>query len=376
MAEATEGGKLVLLGLSNRMSFRQNSYVPPGEEIRAALASASTADLVFLARQCLERGGYDHVLALAEAFRERASDEPALALCEAVAWFLAGDRSRALASVEMLAAARPADLNARSVLGEMRARTGDAEGARRAFLELTERYPDYPGAQGALASLFMPGPPYREVLAGIHRVLAPRTYLEIGVETGATLALATTAEVAVGVDPEAFLEVALPPCSRVVREESDHFFRTRGRKTLFGERSVELVFIDGMHRFEYALRDFSNSEAWSSPNGTIVLHDCVPLVRASAARVRKTRFWVGDTWKAALAIARQRPDLRIRTILTPPSGLVVIRNLDPTSTLLRERHEAIVNELGDAEYPFEPGDWPPELHCVTNDAEGLREALG
>jgi hypothetical protein len=102
----------------------------------------------------------------------------------------------------------------------------------------------------------------------------------------------------------------------------------------------------------------------------------VPLVRASASRVRKTRFWVGDTWKAALAIARHRPDLRIRTILTPPSGLVVIRKLDPTSTLLVERNDAIVKELADEEYPFEPGEWPPELHCVPNDAEGLREALG
>jgi hypothetical protein len=355
---------------------RQNSYVPPGEEIRAAFASASAADLVFFARQCLERGGYDHALALAEALRDRAGDEPALGLCEAIAWFLGGDRERALASVEMLSAARPADLNARSVLGEMRARTGDIAGARRAFIELAERYPDYPGAQGALASLFMPGPPYREVLASIHRLLAPRAYLEIGVETGATLAMATTAEVAVGVDPEAVLEVTLPAKARVVREESDHFFRTRARATVFGAHSVELVFIDGMHHFEFALRDFSNSEAWSSPNGTIVLHDCVPLVPASAARVRKTRFWVGDTWKAALAIARHRPDLRIRTILTPPSGLVVIRHLDPTSTLLRERYDGIVNELGDAEYPFEPGDFPPELHCVTNDAEGLCEALG
>jgi hypothetical protein len=85
---------------------------------------------------------------------------------------------------------------------------------------------------------------------------------------------------------------------------------------------------------------------------------------------------VGDTWKAALAIARHRPDLRIRTILTPPSGLVVIRSLDPRSSLLRDRYEAIVRELRDASYPFAPGEWPPELRCVPNDAEGLREALG
>jgi hypothetical protein len=130
-----------------------------------------------------------------------------------------------------------------------------------------------------------------------------------------------------------------------------------------------------MHQFEFALRDFRNSEAWSSPDGTILLHDCLPIVPASAARERRTRFWVGDTWKAALAIARHRPDLKIRTILTPPSGLVVIRRLDPSSTLLGEQHDAIVKELSELVYPFEPGDWPPELHAVSNDAEGLREAL-
>ncbi len=358
------------------MAHRQNSYVPPRGEIRAAFADATAGDLVFFARQCLERGGFDHALALAEAVEDRVASEPALALCEAVAWFLGGDRERALARVEILSAARPADLNALSLLGEMRARSGDGHGARRAFLELAERYPDYPGAQGALASLFMPGPPYREVLAAIHRVLSPRTYLEIGVETGATLALAASAEVAVGVDPsDQALEVSLPTSARVVREESDRFFQTRGRATLFGARAVELVFIDGMHQFEFALRDFRNSEAWASPDGTILLHDCLPVVPASAERVRRTRFWVGDTWKAALAIARHRPDLKIRTILTPPSGLVVIRHLDPSSTLLGERHDAIVRELAELSYPFEPGDWPPELHAVSNDAEGLREAL-
>lgn len=358
------------------MVERQNSYVPPREEIRAAFAGATPGELVFFARQCLERGGFDHALALTEALGEQAEAEPSLALCRAVAWFLGGDRERALASVEMLSAARPSDLNALSVLGEMRARTGDRDGACRAFLELAERYPDYPGTQGALASLFMPGPPYREVLVELHRRLAPRTYLEIGVETGATLALATSAEIAVGIDPDCRVEVALPASARVIREESDRFFATRARATLFGARAVELVFVDGMHRFENALRDFANAEAWSSPDGTIVLHDCVPIVPASASRERKTRFWVGDTWKAALAIARHRPDLRIRTVLTPPSGLVIIRRLDPSSRLLREREAAIVDEFSSLAYPYAPGAVPPELHPVASDAEGLREALG
>ena len=48
--------------------------------------------------------------------------------------------------------------------------------------------------------------------------------------------------------------------------------------------AVDLVFIDGLHLFEFALRDFFNAEAWCSRTSTIVLHDCVPIARATADR--------------------------------------------------------------------------------------------
>jgi hypothetical protein len=240
-----------------------------------------------------------------------------------------------------------------------------------------DAYPDYPGAQATLASLLLPGPPYREVLKAVHRALAPRAYLEIGVEKGATLALAADAELAVGVDPADFpLEVALPPRARVVRATSDAFFAEHTRESVFGAQPVELAFIDGMHLFEFALRDFAHVERWCAPNATVLLHDCLPLARVSAERERRTRFWVGDTWKAAFALARHRPDLRIRTILTPPSGLVVVRRLDPASRVLLERFDAIEQELSTLEYPHAPGDWPPELGVVPNTPDGLKEALG
>jgi predicted O-methyltransferase YrrM len=278
--------------------------------------------------------------------------------------------------VERLSAADPNDLNARYVLAEMCTRSGNRQGALDALRELVERYPDYPGGQALLASLLLPGPPYREVLAALHRVLGPEAYLEIGVETGGTLSLATGARVAIGVDPADFLlEHALPATARVMRETSDAFFE-RTRESVFGRSRVDLAFIDGMHLFEFALRDFAHAEAWCSRDGTIVLHDCVPLTRVAAERERRTRFWVGDTWKAAWTLAHHRPDLRIRTVLTPPSGLVVIRHLDPSSTLILDTFAAIEREVRDLDYPLAPGTVPPELHPVSNDAAGLREALG
>jgi hypothetical protein len=355
---------------------RPNSYVPPAEEIRAAFASASAADLTFFLRQCLERGGFDHALALESALRERARSESALLLPLSVARFIAGERAHALAAVEGIVRSRPEDLNALSVLAEMRARSGDRDGAFRTLMDLVGRYPDYPGAQALLASLSMPGPPYREVLRAVHRALAPRTYLEIGVETGGTLALATGASLAVGVDPADYpLEHALPAGASVVRETSDAFFANRTRESVFGEHSVDLAFIDGMHLFEYALRDFTNVESWCSPTSTVILHDCIPLAPVAAERERRTRFWVGDTYKLVWALARHRPDLKIRTVLTPPSGLVVIRRLDPTSSTLGRHQAEIEREFSSLRYPYEPGRFPPELHVVNNDAAGVTEAL-
>jgi len=350
--------------------------VPAPEELRRAFAGKSATDLLFFARQCLERGGYDQVLALAAALGTEFTFDPSLALTLAVARFLAGERAAALDAVAALAATRPDDPNALSVLAEMRARSGDPRGAVASLTQLIGFYPDYPGALSTLATLLMPGPSYRDVLRAAHAALTPQRYLEIGVAAGATLALATTTEVAIGVDPvEAPLEHALPPGARILRQPSAELFASRRREDLFGEHPVDLTFIDGLHLFEAALGDFIGAEAWSGPASTIVLHDCLPVAPVAARRERATRFWVGDTWKAVWALARHRPDLRIRTLLTPPSGLVFVRRLEPRSRLLETSRERIVSELASLDYPLGIGEWPEELHVLPSTPEGLAEAL-
>jgi hypothetical protein len=226
-----------------------------------------------------------------------------------------------------------------------------------------------------LSTLLMPGPHYREVLARVHERLRPRCYLEIGVDTGATLALARHSRLAIGVDPaERPLAANLPASAQIFREESDAFFE-RTRDSVFGAQRVDLGFIDGMHRFENALRDFANLERWAHAGAAIVLHDCVPIVARTATRERRTKFWVGDTWKVVFALARFRPELKIRTILAPPSGLVVVRRLNPGSTLLTERFDAIVASLQGTEWTQEPGDFPSELGALANDDRALAEAF-
>jgi hypothetical protein len=98
-------------------------------------------------------------------------------------------------------------------------------------------------------------------------------------------------------------------------------------------------------------------------------------VARAAARERSTKFWVGDTWKVVAALATYRPELKVTTVLAPPSGLVVVRRLNPGSSVLRERLDEIIERFLPLAYERLPGDFAPELHAVPNDEAGLALAL-
>jgi hypothetical protein len=201
--------------------------------------------------------------------------------------------------------------------------------------------------------------------------------LEIGVETGATLALAHRAQRVIGIDPDrSKLQSGLvPPNARVFHETSDAFFGSRTPAELLGDARLNLAFIDGMHWFEYALRDFINVEAWSEPGGTIVLHDCLPVFPLTASRERRSKFWVGDVWKVVSILRELRPELRIKLIATAPSGLCVVRGLDPKSRLLAEALDDVVARYRDVPYPAAALQVPDGFELVPPSEAGLREAL-
>ncbi|HET9958973.1 MAG TPA: class I SAM-dependent methyltransferase [Polyangiaceae bacterium] len=353
-----------------------DSFVAPASEIRAAFAQASAAEVVFVARQCLETGAWDQALAVCEALADR--DDPVIEICAAVANFVAGERAVALHRIERVLAHRPDHLSALAVQAQITMRLGQPDRAVTSLLRLIDRYPDYPGAQPQLATLLMPGPHYRQVLTEIHERLRPKTYLEIGFDTGATLSLARYSSCVVGVDPGSQeIKHPLPVGARLFREESDVFFAQHTRAEVLGSRQIDLTFVDGLHRFENVLSDFANAEAWSHPGACIVLHDCVPLVRGTATRERRTRFWVGDTWKIVPILRRFRPDLQITTLPCPPSGLVIVRALRPGSQpdWTRDR-DAMLEAGATLEWTSEPGSIPAEFNAVTNDERGLMQALG
>jgi hypothetical protein len=269
----------------------------------------------------------------------------------------------------------PAHAGLRFHKAQMLARTGDTAEAKRLLREVVSDAPNFPRALNSLARLWLPGPDYRQVLRRIHDRLRPRTYLEIGVRHGWTLRLAVHSDMIVGIDPEPRPWLPMPRGTRLFRERSDDFFDQHSRESVLGDRVVDLAFIDGMHLFEFGVRDFGNVERWCSPRSTVVLHDCLSVAPISAARDRQVGFWVGDTWKALECLLSHRADLKIAVVPCFPSGLVVVQNLDPASDVLKEALSEVQQAYTSKSYPYEPGQWPSQYGIVENSDAGLAAAL-
>jgi SAM-dependent methyltransferase len=183
--------------------------------------------------------------------------------------------------------------------------------------------------------------PYLQVLQALHDTLQPSLYLEIGVRRGRSLALARGP--AIGVDPAPELAEALPESTRMFQVASDDFFRELATGAMTGP--PDLAFIDGMHLFEYALRDFMHVERLATPTTLVVIDDIYPSHPAQAERNRRTRVWTGDIWKLASCLAELRPDLLLVPLDTAPTGLLLVAGLDPDNRVLWNHYNPIVRRF-------------------------------
>ena len=226
-----------------------------------------------------------------------------------------------------------------------------------------------------LARLELPGDDYFRLLEQLHAYLQPRTYLEVGVFTGKSLRLAAPHTRVIGVDPAPRLKKPPAPNTRVYTETSDAFFAGHDVLELLGGERLDLALIDGMHQFEFALRDFINLERVCHRGSVILLHDCYPLDAVSAARERSTGFWTGDVWRLTRLLLTHRPELSIHTLAAPPSGLGLILNLDPDSRLLEQAYPQLVAEGLTLEYQALERDKPRLLKRFANDWPRIRELL-
>ncbi len=200
-------------------------------------------------------------------------------------------------------------------------------------------------------------------LTGLHARLSPRSYLEIGINTGKGLARSSTRTI--GVDPSYAIKTEVACDLQLVRATSDDFFARADAMAWFPEGVVDLAFIDGMHLFEYALRDFMNTEHAATPASVVVLDDMLPRSHAEAARKRVTVSWAGDVYKVALVLERYRPDLVVVPLDTAPTGLVLVAGLDPHNTVLTDHYDEIVAEYATAD----PQEVPEAVRHRTDAAD-------
>jgi tetratricopeptide (TPR) repeat protein len=307
----------------------------------------------------------------------------------------AGGHQEALQALDALSSGRIADARLHSLRAECLAQLGEEGSAAlhvnaaracfdRGLRDEAKRHcrlalaadPDNPAAHNMLAAIDLPGENYFALLARIHAHLAPRTYVEIGVSRGDSIELADASTKVIGIDPDPQLAKPLGPNHRVFQETSDAFFASHDLRALLDGLPVDLAFIDGMHHFEFALRDFVNLEPYCSRDSTILVHDCYPLDAATAARERATNFWSGDIWRLVLALKKYRSDLSIHTVAAAPTGLAVIRSLDPGSRILAADLERICDEFLAVEFEAIAGSKAERLNLFQNDWERVKQLLG
>jgi hypothetical protein len=165
-----------------------------------------------------------------------------------------------------------------------------------------------------------------KLLAWLHRWLHPALYLEIGVDQGISLACATGPAIGVDPRPELKLSAELPATARILASSSDAFFAKQASALL--QPAAELAFIDGMHLFEFALRDLLNTERVMAPWGLVVIDDIYPCHPVQAQRRRRSGSWTGDVWKLLPILRQQRPDLILLCLNAHTTGLLLIAGLD------------------------------------------------
>jgi methyltransferase family protein len=141
----------------------------------------------------------------------------------------------------------------------------------------------------------------------------------------------------------------------------------RDLRPLLGNKPLGVGFIDGLHIYEQALRDFTNLEAYCGPKSVILLHDTVPLDEPTQRRTCETTFHTGDVWKLVLCLKELRPDLDIFTIATAWTGLTVISGLDPSSRVLKEGYDGAVARFMDLPFSTIEDRMEASLNMVPND---------
>jgi tetratricopeptide (TPR) repeat protein len=211
-----------------------------------------------------------------------------------------------------------------------------------------------------------------QILTRILDFVKPRTCVKIGVAQGDSLRLVKPPTLVIGIDPYPQLAGPLVGNLKVFAETRDAFFASRDLHAEIGRLAVDLAIIDGMHHFEFALRDFANLERHCARDSTNLVHDCHPLDRETAERDQHSVFWSGDIWRLVVLLRKYRPELAVHTIGTPPTGLRLVRNLDPGSCFLLEHYDRLYEEFLSLDHSCLDQDMAVKLSLFPNEWGKIR----
>jgi hypothetical protein len=195
---------------------------------------------------------------------------------------------------------------------------------------------------------------YLSFLRQVHELLDPETYLEVGIRNGGSMAQSRCRSV--GIDPAFSINAELDCSVSLYRTTSDEYFTRPEPLAPTGGIPFDFAFIDGLHLFEFALRDFINVERNCSAKSLIIFDDVLPRSVDEAARQRHTTAWTGDVYSVLAVIARYRHDLTVVPVDTSPTGLLMVFGLDPQNTALADNYDEIMAEYRNPDpQPVPPG---------------------
>jgi len=152
-----------------------------------------------------------------------------------------------------------------------------------------------------------------DLIPHVANKISAQSYLEIGCASDDCFRL-IEAKHKIGVDPVR---------GGTHKMTSDQFFAEN-------KETFDVIFVDGMHKYEQVIKDINNALQILNPNGIIFMHDVLPAHRYNAVPDKKQKprgvvAWNGDVWRASFEIA-SRNDLRFN-VFTCRHGVGIIQNL-------------------------------------------------
>lgn len=192
--------------------------------------------------------------------------------------------------------------------------------------------------------------------------LGYKHYLEIGVKDGTTF-FSLHVENRTAVEPEITPLFAMNklvfeemtrlthrgfPWTKVFNNTSDAFFELNKEM----KETYDVIFIDGFHEREQAVRDIKNSLAILKKGGTIFVHDTNPQSKEEANPLTPViAQWTGDVWRGIIDIRCEIANLNVFTIPVT-YGLTVLQKTEKLVELLDPKYKEYTYEQFDKERDY------------------------